>query len=210
MEEMGLNYQVISLSFPPRVYEKGFKELNPMGTVPVMEDPNEEGVRMTESTAICHYLATKYGSNSRWPDCLVSPSEKDFASFLDWTYRSDATLTFPQTLYLRYAVHEERKQLRVAADYEKWFLARARFLETTLSDREYLCSDRFTVADIAVGYALMLAQDNEVDVFTPNISAYWDRLKARPAFLRVCEDGKEEWGDFPRTRGDVGAVPGNE
>jgi glutathione S-transferase len=203
LEELGLKYTVVSLPFPPRVFRKQFKkELNPMGTVPFLVD---SGTEMTESSAICHYLAQKYPNDEL--NLLVSPDENDFPNFLDWMYRSDATLTFPQTLYLRYSVHEpdERKQLQVAKDYETWFLARARTLETFLEKRTYLCSNRFTIADIAVGYALLLAEDNEVNqVFTPNIKRYWNNLKMRPAFLRIRDVGIDEWGKFPRTRRDAG------
>ena len=200
LEELKLKYECISLPFPPRVFAKSFKEKNPLGTVPLLIDGN---VKMTESTAICHYLAEKYPESN----LLVRPEETSYGEFLDWMYRSDATLTFPQTLYLRYGVHEseERKQPQVAQDYETWFVARARSLETCLEGRNFLCADRFTVADIAVGYALFLAEDNEVNqVFTPNIKRYWEDLKKRPAFLRVQDIGKDEWGEFPRTRRDAG------
>ena len=204
MEELKLKYECISLPFPPRVFQKDFKKKNPMGTVPFFVDENTE---MTESSAICHYLAQKYPSKES--NLLVLPEEPCYGHFLDWMYRSDATLTFPQTLYLRYGVHEseERKQPQVARDYETWFLARARTLETHLEDRHFLCSDRFTVADITVGYALLLAEDNEVNrVFTPNIKRYWEDLKQRPALLRVRDIGKHEWGEFPRTRRDAGLL----
>jgi glutathione S-transferase len=42
------------------------------------------------------------------------------------------------------------------------------------------------VADIAVGYALVLARELGIEeVFTPNIARYWDRISARPAFQRA-------------------------
>eukprot|EP00939_MAST-03C_sp_MAST-3C-sp1_P001113 g1113.t1 len=209
MEELGLPYRVVSLAFPPRVFDKGYKKINPMGTVPHLYDPNT-GAQMTESSAMCHYLGEMYSDRigSRWQDCIVRPSEVDYGIFIDWMYRSDATLTFPQTLYLRYGVHEpdDRKQPQVAEDYETWFLARARFLEASLRDREFLVADRFTIADIAVGYALLLAEDNDVDVFTPNIDLYWKRLKQRPAFIVASELGKGTWGSFPRTRSDAAAT----
>ena len=38
-------------------------------------------------------------------------------------------------------------------------------------------------ADISVGYALLLAVQLKLDErFSPAIRAYWERLKARPAF----------------------------
>jgi glutathione S-transferase len=40
------------------------------------------------------------------------------------------------------------------------------------------------MADLCTGYALLLAQDLELDhKFSPEIADYWQRLTARPAFL---------------------------
>jgi len=74
-------------------------------------------------------------------------------------YFSDATLTFPQTLVLRYSQlePEERRNPQVAGDYAKWFLGRLRAVEAATGKTETLCADRFTAADIANGYALRLA-----------------------------------------------------
>jgi glutathione S-transferase len=52
----------------------------------------------------------------------------------------------------------ERRQPQVADDYAKWFLARLRTLEPLLANQPFLCAQRFTAADISVGYALLLAQ----------------------------------------------------
>jgi glutathione S-transferase len=46
----------------------------------------------------------------------------------------------------------------VAVDYAKWFFARLRMLDAhLLEQRDWLVDERFTMADICVGYALYLA-----------------------------------------------------
>ena len=61
-------------------------------------------------------------------------------------------------------------------------------MEAALGERDYLCADRFTMADIAVGYALYLARTLAIDeAFTPNVMKWWDRISARPAFIRANE-----------------------
>lgn len=181
LEEMGLDYQLTVLPFPPRVHAKDYKQVNPLGTVPFFEDG---ATRMTESSAICHYLATRHGPS---PLALHSDDD-DYGSFLNWTYFSDATLTFPQTLVLRYARFEprERRQPQVADDYSRWFLGRLRAVESALDDRQWLCAGRFTVADITIGYALQLASMLKLDrQFGPNVAAYWQRLQEREGFRRA-------------------------
>jgi glutathione S-transferase len=97
LEELGLPYDLRMLPFPPRVFAKEYLALNPLGTIPLLMDGE---TRMTESSGICHYLGTRYGPTP----LLVGADEPAFGAFLNWMYFSDATLTFPQTLVLRYSL----------------------------------------------------------------------------------------------------------
>jgi glutathione S-transferase len=103
-------------------------------------------------------------------------------------YFSDATLTFPQTLVLRYSQlePEERRNPQVAGDYAKWFLGRLRVVEAATGKAETLCAGRFTAADIVIGYALRLAENiGLAKDFGPNVAAYWQRLQQRDGFKRA-------------------------
>jgi glutathione S-transferase len=185
LEELGLDYELHTLPFPPRVFNKEYLAINPLGTIPCFFDGD---LRMTESPAICHYLAERYAAPQGKPDLHVSASEADYGRYMNWLYFSDATLTFPQTLVLRYTRLEpqERRQPQVAADYRAWFYGRLRIVDATLKDRQYLVADRFTAADIAVGYALHLAGDVGIDQdFSPHVREYLDRLRSRDAFVRA-------------------------
>lgn len=181
--EMGLDHELVTLPFPPRVLQKSYLQINPLGTVPCLVDGE---VVMTESAAICQYLVERYGPS----DLAVRPDEPDYGAYLNWLHRSDATLTFPQTLVLRYTrlEPEERRNPQVASDYRKWFLARMRCVEEATANRTYLCANRFTIADIAITYAIVLAQSLDIqEVFTPNVKRYWDGITQRPAFQRAFD-----------------------
>tara|TARA_R110002110_G_scaffold49455_8_gene146851 strand:- start:198 stop:803 length:606 start_codon:yes stop_codon:yes gene_type:complete len=181
LEEMGLDYELENMAFPPRFTVPGYLDLNPMGTVPTLIDGE---TTLTESTGICHYLVEKYG-----PTPLnVQREEADYGTFLNWLYRSDATLTFPQTLVLRYTrlEPEERRLPQVAEDYAKWYLSRLRAVEMALEGKEFLCQDRFTIADIAVGYALFLGTTLGLDErYKPNCQRYLASLMERPALIKA-------------------------
>lgn len=183
LEELGRPYELVMLPFPPRVLQRPYLEVNPLGTVPLMLDG---ATRMTESAAICEYLCATQGPTG----LRVSPEEPDFGAYLNYLHFGEATLTFPQTLVLRYSRFEPpaRQKPEVAEDYARWFLARLRTLEPVLAQREHLCAGRFTAADVSVGYALMLAQYLKLSgKFTPAVAAYWNRLSQRPAFVRALE-----------------------
>lgn len=181
MEEMGLRYRLHVLPFPPRAHAPQYKQKNPLGTIPLLLDGD---VRMTESSAICQYLATRHGPSP----LAVAVDDPDYGAFLNWLHFGEATLTFPQTLVLRYSQFEppERRQPQVAADYAQWFLARLRAIEAVMAGREWLCAGRFTVADVSVGYALLLANELGLSAqFTPQVAAYWARLQQRPGLVRA-------------------------
>ena len=181
LEELGLDYELETLKFPPRVFDKAYKEVNPLGTVPCFIDGD---VKMTESAGICEYLGVKYGPTP----LAVTPEEPEYGSYLNWLHRSDATLLFPQTLFFRYTAlePEDRRQPQVAEDYRKWFLARWRAVEADLESHDYLCANRFTMADICVGYANHFATFLGIEeAMTPNVEKWWGRLTRREAFARA-------------------------
>jgi glutathione S-transferase len=181
LEEMGLAYDLKMLPFPPRALSKDYLALNPLGTIPLLIDGE---TRMTESAAICQYLATKHGPSP----LAVAADEPAYGAFLNWLHFGEATLTFPQTLVLRYSVLEpkERRLPQAAEDYRKWFLARLRAVDAQVQARAFLCADRFTAADISVGFALLLASKLGIDAdFPPAVAAYWARLEARDGYARA-------------------------
>ena len=183
LEEMRLDYDLVMLAFPPRVRQPEYLDINPLGTVPAFVDNDH---LMTESVAICQYLLARHA-----PSPLdVAVDEADYPAFLNWLHFGEATLTVPQTLILRYGRFEPeaRRQPQVVEDYTRWFLARLRAVEATLSRQHWLCAERFTLADIAVGYALMLAADIGLDAhFKPATRAYWQRLQQRPGYQAAIE-----------------------
>ena len=177
-EEMGLDYELIMMPFPPRVFMKEYLDINILGTVPYMVDEN---IKMTESVAISQYLVEKYGPS----DLQVMPDEDDYPMYLNWLFHSDATLTFPQTVVLRYKFQEPGVADASVEGYSRWFVSRLKLLEKSLDDKEYLCSNRFTLADICVSYAINLAAALGIEqAQKPNIKRWSENLFSRPAFIK--------------------------
>lgn len=176
LEEMGLPYELHLMPFPPRVRQPEYLEVNPLGTIPALKDGS---TFMTESAAIVQYLVTRHGPS----DLALGVDDPEYGAWLNWLHFGEATLTFPQTLVLRYRQLEPGRAEHVADDYAKWFMSRLRHVDRALANGDYLVGGRFTAADISVGYALLLAVQLKLNErFSPAIRAYWERLKARPAF----------------------------
>jgi glutathione S-transferase len=130
-----------------------------------------------------HYLGAKYGPT----DLIVDPAEPAFAAYLNFLHMGEATLTFPQTIVLRYTRLEppERRVVQAADDYRQWFLSRLRAAATLTGDR-FVCAERFTMADISVAYALLLAETlGMADGFPPKLAPYWQAMQAREGFQRA-------------------------
>lgn len=185
MEELALPYALVVLPFPPRVHARAFKEENPLGTIPLYV---EGALRMTESAAITQYLAER-GNGSR-SSLAVGAHEPAYGEYLNYLHFGEATLTFPQTLVLRYGKlePEARRQPQVVKDYADWFLARLRVLEPRMEREAFICAERFTAADISIGYALHLAtQLGLIASVPPAIAAYFERLRNRPGFQSALQ-----------------------
>jgi glutathione S-transferase len=181
LEELGLSYKMKVLPFPPRVKAPSYLEVNPLGTIPAFFDGV---VRLTESAAICQFLAARYSPRKM----SVEPDEEAFGIYLNYLHFGEATLTFPQALVLRYSRFEAevRRQPQIVDDYTRWFLSRLRTLEPLLEREEFVSAARFTAADVSVGYALMLADHiGLASRFKPAVLAYWRRLQSRDGFQRA-------------------------
>ena len=185
LEEMGLDYDLAIMPFPPRVFKRDYLDVNSLGTVPYFVDGD---VHMTESSAICQYLVDRYQQH----DFGLQPDHPEYGAYLNWLHHADATLTFPQTISMRYYYLEPTPEKQaVADDYAKWFIARLRRLNAHLENHEYLVDNRFTVADIAICYALIFAKALKLDDrIKPQTLAYMERLIERPGYVRAHELGE--------------------
>jgi glutathione S-transferase len=191
LHEIGLDYDLKVLPFPPRFRDRAYLDVNPLGTIPYLIDGE---VVMSESAAIVEYLIARHAS-----DLLgVAVADPAYGAYLNWLHFGEATLTFPQTLVLRYTRLEPDRGLGVVAqDYARWFQVRLRHVERALADgRPWLLGDRFTGADISVGYALLLARTLKLeDGFEPLTRAFWQRLGERPAYRAARAAQRVAGGD---------------
>lgn len=181
LEELGVPYDLRMLPFPPRAKARSFLAENPLGAVPFMRDGS---MKMTESAAMCEYLAARYRKPGSRLD--FDASDPAFGDYLNFLHFGEATLTFLQTLLQRYGRFEpaDRRNPQVVSDYERWFVARLKLLDAQLSYRRFLCG-RFSAADVSVGYALFLAEHLGLQTqFPAAASDYLHQLKDRAAFAR--------------------------
>jgi glutathione S-transferase len=178
LEEVGADYEVETLAFPPRLNEPQYVEMNPAAAVPAIRDGD---IILIESLAICEYVARKYGS-----DLVVEPHEPGFLDYLQFLHFGEATMGPPLGWMARFGRGEKRVEL-VVAEARETFALRLRAVERVLGDgRAFLAAGRLTLADLSVGYALGLSDVLGLhDLLPPIVAEYEARLKARPAYQRA-------------------------
>lgn len=150
---------------------------NPNGLIPTLED---DGVTVWESHAIVRYLAAKYGSGSLWPEDPGLRAEAD--QWMDWMHTVILKDMAPVFIGLIRTPPEQRNTAAIEAGVAG--LARSwAVMDQHLDGRAYVVGDGLTMGDIPVGcacyryHALDIERPN-----LPNVSAWYERLKAREGF----------------------------
>jgi glutathione S-transferase len=156
-----------------------FLAKNPNGLIPVIED--EAGV-LWESNTICRYLAAKHGRTD-----LLPASPKDRAGVEQWMDWQAIELNGSWryaffALVRRDPTFQDDEKIREGVD---GWNAKMSVLEKRLATTgAFVAGATFTLADVVIGLAVHrwlmtpMTRPNYVAV-----SAYYDRLSERPAFL---------------------------
>ena len=180
LEELGAPYEAVRVQFPPKAADPGYLDINPLGQIPTVID---DDVKLHESVGICEYLAEKYGDKT-----LVSVAGQPCRpGYLQWLWFGEATLMPALGGMIRHSMGpEEGRSALLLAQARAQFLERLGPLDTALEGHDYLAGDRFTLADVSVGYALNLGTLFKLtDEYPTNVAAYFQRLQQRPAFQRA-------------------------
>lgn len=189
MEELGEEYRLEKLSFPPPA---SYRQISPLGTVPAIDD---DGIRMTESIAILQYLTgRRLVAGDETAKALTVgplPDPAAYAEHLNLLHFGEADLSAICTGIFRgrMAARAERREEPDPQNRLDRLATRFAFLEQRLADgREWITGPNFTIADISIGYALGFTAFLKLDgMMGPKVAAYWQRLQGRPALQRAME-----------------------
>jgi glutathione S-transferase len=172
--ELGLDYEHIPLAWDdPELKQPAFLKLNPAGTIPMIID---DGFALSESLAICLYLARKYGAQGPAPLYPTSPEQE--AEVWRWSLWAQGHLEpWIQGDARTAALHQTAASQMLA-------LVRPELerLERALSARPWLVGETFTVADLNVCAVLSPSRTRNLDLEAyPCVSGWLARGYARPA-----------------------------
>lgn len=181
LEELGLdwNYHYVNFQAGEQRSEE-FLALNPCGKVPALKDGD---MVISESAAICLYLAEKYG-----PQFLPEPGSK--ASALHHRWISFTTTELEQGLWSmgkhRFALPEEQRIVEMI-DTATWeFKRAAEIAEMWVPEAGYLLGEQFSVADILLCHTLNWAVSFQ-QTLPEKLMNYRKRTSQRPALNSALE-----------------------
>lgn len=180
LEESGIPYETTRVNLKEKKTADGqnYLAINPKGYVPCVQ--LEDGTVLTENTALLPYLGELN------PDSGLMPTGGSRES-----YRVREWLA-----YINGEVHKNCSPLfsPVAADAIKSFHRevlgkRLPVVDKALNGVNFLVGERFTVADAYLFVILSWFPRLNLDLGPyPNLKAFFERVKARPAVQKVLAD----------------------
>ena len=158
--------------------DSAYREMNPNGLIPVMKDGDTV---LWESPVILRYLASKYGDEAFCPSDPAKRARMDM--WAEWV----KTSVSPELIYkifwqLVRTRAEDRSQTIVGSGVAALKTLMPR-LDARLATDPFLGGDQLCFADIMAGHVLYRYYTVPFErCETPNIDAYYARLRDRPAY----------------------------
>ncbi|MEQ9643360.1 MAG: glutathione S-transferase family protein [Alphaproteobacteria bacterium] len=182
-EELGLPYELESYKLgDPSMRTPEYRKVHPMGRVPALEDGD---LTIFESGAIVEYVLARHAGGR------LRPAEEapEFPLYLQWLHYAEGMLMPPVNIIVVETIllPPERRNETNVARATKLLGQILGAVDAHMAGREYLAGD-FSGADIMTGHACSVATRLGADVSDkPNVSAYVERINARPALQRARE-----------------------
>lgn len=153
---------------------------NPSGQCPTLE--LDDGTFIAEIIPICEYLDEKSGSSG-----LIGTTPEERAETRMWCRRIDLQILEPLANGFRFSEGLPLFKDRIttiphaADDLKKLAQERITWLDEQMAGKQFVCGDRFTLADILLfcflDFGAQVGQPlNEAN---ENIAAWYDRVKGR-------------------------------
>ena len=163
--------------------QEAYLAKNPAGGLPALQ--LDDGSYLVEITAVCEYLDEIAASGPS----LIGATPQERAETRMWTRRIDLGIVEPLTAGFRYAEGLKMFSTRMrcipqaADDLKAIAKDKLAWLDGQIAGRQYICGDRYSLADIMLFAFLQFAATvrQPLDPANTNLAAWYDRMAARPS-----------------------------
>lgn len=200
LEELGVPYEIKRYQRDPKTMlaPPELRTVHPLGKSPVITD-NE--LTLAESGAIIEYLADRYGAGTLIP--AHGTPERLRCNY--WLHYAEGSAMPPLLLKLVFRRVETSPMPFFAKPIARRMAHKAMngfvdpqlklhldYLEGELGKGDWFAGDAFSAADIQLSFPLeAFAARGGLDASYPRLSAFLQRIHARPAYQRALQHGGE-------------------
>lgn len=198
LEELGLDYEVkrYERNLETMLAPPSLRAVHPLGKSPVITDGD---LTLPESGAIIEYVVERYG-NGRLVPAAGTPERTRYTYWMHYAEGSamppllfklifDRIETAPMPFFVRpfaKAIAGRTKSTFIAPQ----ITLHLDYMEGELGRRTWFAGDEFTAADIQMSFPLEASAARAgLDGSRPKLTAFLERIHARPAYKRALEKG---------------------
>jgi len=176
LEEAGVDYELklVDIRAEDRRDSDEFLAASPMGKVPALVDGD---AIMSESAAICIYLADRYGAGTLAP----ATDDPRRGKFLYWTMYTPAVV--------EPAMSEKFNDVESNRGRSGWgdFALMIETWANELDGRDWILGEQFTAADVMLGSSAVFLRMFNMLPDSQALNEYADHCLARPAYAKAVE-----------------------
>ncbi len=179
LEETGIDYELerVNIRDAERQDSREFLDASPMGKVPALVDGD---VHMSESAAICLYIADRYCAGK------LSPAVDDArrGKFLYWLMYTPSVVE--PSMAEKFSGVESNRGRNGWGDFDLMIQT----WEQGLGDAEWILGDEFSAADVMLGSSAVFLQMFGMMPESLRLTGYADRCLARKAYKKAVDLSK--------------------
>jgi len=174
LEEAGVDYELelIDIRNVEREDSEEFLAASPMGKVPALVDGD---VKMSESAAICLYLADRFSPG----DLAPAIDDPQRGKFLYWLMYTPAVIE--PSMSEKFSGAETNRFRSGWGDFDLMIET----LQQGLAGKTWILGEHFTAADVMLGSSTVFLRMFDMLPDSELLNAYADRCLARPAYQKV-------------------------
>jgi len=183
LEELGVPYEIkhYARDATTRLAPPELVAIHPLGKSPVITDGD---VVINESGAIIDYVIRRHANGRLAPD----PATADYDAYQQWLHYAEGSAMLPLMMFM-YVARLGEAGAPLHPRIESEIANHMSYIEGALEGRDFLLGDELSGADVQMSFVPEVLKAFGKLAAYPNMSAWIERLHARPAWKAALDKG---------------------